>query len=353
MKKRQIIFRVAAIALMLGGGPAGSSQVGSNQFVLAGEPPFQALLVVNKAENSLVIFDPQSLQPIARVPTGEQPHEVTVSSDGRFAYVANYGTDEGPGRTISVIDIVERKEVKRVELGALTRPHGITQAGGKVYFTVEGNHAVGRYDHCANRIDWLIGTGQMKTHMVVVTPDSKKIYAANGASGTVTVIEQDETIGIVKIAQIAVGSAPEGIDLSPDGRQLWVAHLGDGGLSIIDVATDKVKRVIKAGKTPIRVKFSPDGRRVLVTDLQGGEVIIFDPVTGKEINRVEVGVVPVGILVQPDSRRAFISLPATGQIAVLDLERLTLAGKIRAGAGPDGMAWAGGISGRGKEALLK
>jgi YVTN family beta-propeller protein len=193
----------------------------------------------------------------------------------------------------------------------------------------------------------------MKTHMVVVTRDSRKIYAANAASNTVTVIEQDEVIGIVKIAHIPVGSAPEGIDLSPDGRQLWVAHLGDGGLSIIDVATDRVSRVIKAGKTPIRVKFSPDGRRVLVTDMQGGEVIVLDPVSGNELARIDVGVVPIGILIQPDSRRAFISLPATGQLAVLDLERLTLAGKISAGAGPDGMAWAGGISTAGKEALLK
>ena len=49
--------------------------------------PSPALLVLNKAANELAIVDPQSLRIVGRVPTGEGPHEVTVSSDGKYAYV--------------------------------------------------------------------------------------------------------------------------------------------------------------------------------------------------------------------------------------------------------------------------
>src|SRR5438128_7795113 len=83
-----------------------------------------ALLVLNKSENTLAIIDPATLKVVARVPTGEAPHEVAASADGRLAFVSNYGTADRPGNTISVIDIAARKEIKRVDLGALLRPHG-------------------------------------------------------------------------------------------------------------------------------------------------------------------------------------------------------------------------------------
>src|SRR5262245_2416501 len=95
-----------------------------------------SLLVLNKTENTLAIIDPATLKLLARVPTGESPHELIASADGKLAFVCNYGTAERPGNTISIIDIAARKEIKRFDLGALLRPHGITESKGKVYFTI-------------------------------------------------------------------------------------------------------------------------------------------------------------------------------------------------------------------------
>lgn len=307
-------------------------------------PP--SLLVVNKSEATLAFVDPETFHVVARAPTGEHPHEVTVSSDGKTAFVTNYGDDERPGHTISVIDIAGRRETKRINLGALIRPHGIAESGGSVYFSVEGSHAIGRYNPVSDRLDLIVGTGQMKTHMLVVTPDARKIYTANAGSNTVTVIEQDADFGVIRIAQIAVGQGPEGIDLSPDGKEVWVAHLGDGALSIIDVMTDRVKRKLVAGTTPIRLKFTPDGRQVLVTDLRSGDVIIFDSATRKRIASLQVGSAPTNILITPDSRRAFISLAGSNQLAVIDLEALVMTKTFKSGAGPDGLAWAGRVTDR-------
>src|SRR5260221_12518318 len=98
------------------------------------ETPSTALLVLNKEEAVLAIVDPASGKVVGRVPTGEGPHEMTVSSDGKLAFVGNYGA-RTPGNSISVIDLVAQKELRRVDLGPLRRPHGITFAEGKVYFT--------------------------------------------------------------------------------------------------------------------------------------------------------------------------------------------------------------------------
>jgi len=299
-----------------------------------------ALLVLCKAENSLAILDGDSLKLIGRVPTGEEPHEVVASPDGRFAFVTNYGSDENPGNSISIIDLGGLREVRRLDLGALARPHGITESGGKIYFTAEGSYAVARYDPDAQRVDAIIGTGQTKTHMLAVARGSKKVFTANAYSNSVTTIERDETTGSVKLEQIPVGTAPEGLDLSPDERELWVAQLGDGGISIIDTSANRIKRTLKAGGGPIRLKFTRDGRQVLVSDLQSGELLVLNAETGRQLRRIPVGAMPIGILVSPDGRRAFVSLATSGSISVVNLGSLSIERTLKVGQGPDGMAWA-------------
>jgi len=297
-----------------------------------------SLLVLNKADSTLAIIDPATFKVLARLPTGEAPHELTTSGDGRFAFVANYGTVERPGNTISVIDIATRKEVKRVDLGALMRPHGITEFDGKIFFTIEGSRAVARYDPAAGRIDWTMGTGQGGTHMLVVATKSRKIYTANRESNTVSSIEPAAG-GSWKMTQIAVGKAPEGIGISPDEREVWVAHRTDGGLSIIDTSSDSVKETLIVGRAPIRVKFTPDGKRVLVSNAQGGDVAVFDASTRKEVKRISIGGTPAGILIQPDGRRAFVASSQANKVFVINLEDLSVAGTIEPGKDPDGLAW--------------
>lgn len=297
------------------------------------------LLVLNKAENTLAIIDPQGYKVIAKVPTGEGPHEVIASADGKLAFVANYGTQTVLGNSLSVIDLEAKKELRRVDLGALRRPHGIVFINGKVYFTCEVNRLIARYDPAADKVDWLMGTGQDATHMLVATADAKRIYTANIRSNTVTVF--DSSIPPMKVIQIPVGNQPEGIDLSPDGKELWVGQNTEGKITIIDTATNKVKESLQTGGVPIRVKFTPDGKRVLVSSAESGELIVLDAGTRKEVKRIAVGETPVGILITPDGKRAFVATMQTGQVTAVNLADLTVIKKIEPGQGPDGLAWAG------------
>ena len=83
------------------------------------------LVVLNKEDATLVTVDPATGKVLGRVPTGEGPHEVTVSDDGKTAFVGNYGGASGPGNTISVIDLGSMKEVRRFDTKPLLRPHGV------------------------------------------------------------------------------------------------------------------------------------------------------------------------------------------------------------------------------------
>ena len=296
------------------------------------------LLILNKNEATLVMVDGKTLAIIAKIPTGDFPHEVAVSADGKTAYVANYGAQQ-PNNSLSIIDLVNRKEIKRVDLGGLWRPHGIVEADGKIYFTSEMSRTVARYNPEKGAVDWVMGTGQSATHMLVITPDKSKIFTANIASDTVTAINVGGNAAPNNIVQIAVGKQPEAIDISPDGKELWVGQNGDGAISIIDIATNKVKETFKVGKVPIRLKFTPDGNRVLISDATAGEFVVVDAKTRKELKRVNVGGTPVGIQIQPDGKRAFVALTQADLVKVFDLEKMEFTGEIKPGKTPDGMTW--------------
>src|SRR6184192_1186859 len=149
-----------------------------------------ALLVLEKSDNSLAIVDPVNLQVVARVPAGPDPHEIVASADGKLAYISNYGGSDSALNTISVIDLATRKALTPINLGALRSAHGLAFAGGKLYFTAETNKVVGRYDPAAQSVDWVLGTGQDRTHMVVVSKNLDQIVTSNVSSGTISIIEQ-------------------------------------------------------------------------------------------------------------------------------------------------------------------
>jgi len=104
------------------------------------------LLAINKGDNTIAIIDAATLKVLGTAPTGPDPHEVVASADGKLAYITNYNAGNGYANSISVVDLAARKALRPIDIGALGRPHGITIAGGKIYFTAEGAKVVGRYD---------------------------------------------------------------------------------------------------------------------------------------------------------------------------------------------------------------
>ena len=197
------------------------------------------LLVLNKEDATMVIVNPESGAVLGTVPTGQGPHELVTSADGKTAFASNYGTGPAPGHTISMIDIASGKELRRIDVAPMSRPHGLAVANGKLYFTAEAEKKVARYDPATDKIDWQFETGQNGTHMVLPAKDARTIVTSNIASDSVSVIQQAPD-GSWAQTVIPVGKGPEGLDLTPDGRELWTAHSRDGGVSIIDVATKKV-----------------------------------------------------------------------------------------------------------------
>jgi len=256
-------------------------------FLVAQSTPKEFLLALSKRDHTLAIVDPSTLKVLAKTPVGNDPHEVIASTDGSTAYVSNYGF--GAYNSLAVIDLKEQKPLPGIDLGALRGPHGLAFVGGKVWFTAEVAKAVGSYDPTTRKIDFILGTGQNRTHMIFVSDDQKRIITANVNSGTVSIIEKmpppappaypsappfgpggqiqppggdwNETV-------VKVGNGSEGFDVSPDGKQIWVANAKDGTISVIDAASNQVATTLNVNlQGANRLKFTPDGSRVFSSSL--------------------------------------------------------------------------------------
>jgi YVTN family beta-propeller protein len=318
---------IAAVLLLAGAG-------------LGAQPPAGRLLVLNKDDATMAAVDVASGKVLWSVAVGEAPHELAVSTDGKYAFASNYGTGPAPGHTISMIDLAARKELRRIDVSPLSRPHGLAVAGGKLYFTAESNKTIARYDPATDKIDWRFETGQNATHMVLVSKDLKQVYTSNIASDSVSIIEAGPG-GTWNQTVVAVGKGPEALELSPDGKEVWTAHSRDGGVSAIDVATKKVVRTIDAKTTRSnRLKLTPDGRFVLISDdVDAGALVVLERATGKEAARIPLGKSPEGIVVAPDGSRVFVAVNGDNAVAVIDPKTWRVVGRIEPGRAPDGMAF--------------
>jgi len=322
-----------------------------------------SLLVLSKHDHTLSVVDPSTLQVTAKVPVGNDPHEVIASTDGTTAYVSNYGF--GAYNTLTVVDLITSKSLGTIDLGALRGPHGLAFMDGKVWFTSEVAKSVGRYDPATHKIDLILGTGQNRIHMIYVSADTQHVVATNVNSGTVSLIDKE----VVQTPQgpppdapngsggpppppgppmprtdwnetvVPVGHGSEGFDVSPDRKEIWVANAQDGTVSIIDYASKKVVQTLTANVSRAnRLKFTPDGKRVLIS--AGPDLVILDAATRAEIKRLSIGHGGGGVLVQPDGARAFVSCSPDNYVAVIDLHTLEVVRHLQAGGEPDGLAWA-------------
>ncbi|HEU4535308.1 MAG TPA: beta-propeller fold lactonase family protein [Polyangiaceae bacterium] len=362
--------RAAALALALAGAaalgcssPAPARPGASGPDAGAARAPAgdeRTLVVLNKEDGTASLVDLATMQARATLPTGEGPHEVAVSPDGRRAVVANYGAKE-PGRTLTVLDLGRRAVTATVDLGEHRRPHGIAWLadGRRVAVTSEASRALLIVDVDGGAVT-PVAVGQEGTHMVALSPDRRHAYTANIKSSTVSMIDLERG-AVVRTAPTP--PLPEAIDVSPDGREVWVAPMkvrppeeAEGAVAVLDAQTlGQLATFPCGGRMPNRLRFTPDGKFVLVSNAASGNVTMFDarartPVATVALPRdaakgppeegdpFVASAVPLGILVTADARRAFVATAAHDEIALLDLASRRVSGFLRTGKGPDGMA---------------
>ena len=301
----------------------------------------------------LSIVDARTLAVVARMPLGEDPHEVVVGPDDRTAYVSQLG--DGRLRTIARVDLVGRRTLTPLNVAPLEGVHGLAVEGGKLWVSAVGSKAVGVVDLAAGRVTHVLGTGQENSHMLWLSRDGRRLLVANAGSGTMSLFTLTEPrvntgaatayAGTADVPDwkgklLEVGQKAEGFAVSPDEREAWVGN-DDGSISVLDLVAGVVAARFDAGtRGANRVRFTPDGARVVVTLHTGKDLVVLDAKTRTVVKRVPIEERGAsGIAMQPDGKRVFIACPRDHFVAVVDLEKLERVATVDVGREPDGIVW--------------
>ena len=301
------------------------------------------LIVTNKTPATATIIDLATGRTLATLPTGQGPHEVVVSADGRTAVVTDYGA-QVPGQSLTVIDVMGKSVRKTIPLGEYRRPHGIVFLPGDtlVAVTSETHRAVLTVDLRSGAIVRVAMTNQAGSHMVGVTADGRRGYTGDIGSNTVT--ELDLVSGAV-LRRFDVPAQPEAINVTSDGREVWVGSNATGKVSAVDLSSGAVTTAAEGFSWPYRVLFTPDHATVMLPDYRGNALRFVDRASKRELSRLTLdGAGPQGITLGAGARHAFLSLSNEGRVAIIDLSTRTVVGHVAAGATPDGVAYSSRVS---------
>ena len=313
------------------------------------------LVVANKAEATASLIDLGSGEVIRTLPTGDGPHEVGISPDGRFALVSNYGKRGDGGDSLTLIDVQTAEVVKTISLAPYSRPHGVEWMDARrAAVTVEADRALAIVDIESGEVVSAIDTGQEVSHMVALDPDGQRAYIANIGSGSVTVVDLAEG---KRIRNIATGEGAEGVAVSATGDRIWVTNRAEGTVTVLDGGTLETIRQISSPGFPIRATTTPQGQ-VLVTRAEAGDLVIYNDENLEEVRTVSFDLtsmgdhgerlfsdrfgdssVPIGVVVDDSGNLAYVAHANADVITEVNTETGEVIRMLRAGKEPDGMGF--------------
>lgn len=308
------------------------------------------LYIVNKRSSSITVFDLYQGKEITEIPIEVEPHDPTTLTDQSKVVVTNYGTPEVLGKSITVINAKTNTIEKTIELEGSIAPHGIVAfpKSNKVGVVTDIGNNLLVVDVAKGIVEKNIPTQQVVSHLLVLDPKKPLAYVSNINSGSVSVIDLEKE-KVIKI--IPCGFKTEGIDITPDGSEIWVTNNKENTISVINTTTYQITNTLPAGKESLRLKFSIDGKHCLVTNATDGTISVYDQHTKKQIKTIQLhgkaNLVekilyhtprPVGILIHPNGQYAFVANSNANKIEVIDMKTFTLVSNIGTAKIPDGLA---------------
>jgi YVTN family beta-propeller protein len=328
------VFPSAALSILTAAACASGGGVAAQR---AQGPTAGVLLVANQQAASASLVD-LATGAVTEIPVGTGPHETAISSDGRLGVVTVYGA-QTPGNQLAVIDMRTKAVARTIDLGAYRRPHDVQFLPGsttRVVVTSEASQKVVEVDVAAGTVGADAETRAQGSHMLALADDGRTLFTANVGAGGVSRVDLGAH---AFVSQLPVAARTEGIAITPDGREVWVGSNTAGTVSIVDVASNAVVATIPSLGMPYRIAISRDGRRALVPDPEGNRVHVLD-VAGRRLLG-EIGGIgsPRGVDFTPDGRTAFVTLGPEAAVLVVDVEGRRVLATHRVGTAPDGVAW--------------
>lgn len=277
----------------------GTIQVGNQPHALCAPADGRTLFTTVESEKNLKIIDTIANRVLGVIPVGGKPNECAATPDGKYVGVPLRDHD-----AVDIIDVAAKKVVKELPV---KEPHNCFNSGNNhdLYVSSMGSQEIEVIDLKTMAYSARIPAGGIPRPYAVAN-DERNLYIAltNLHGFAIADISGRKVVERVELppappldCPLEVNTPTHGLALTPDGRELWVTSLADGGVYVYDVATKKISPMIPVGKCPNWVAFSPDGRYSAVSNSDTNDCSIIDVRTRREVARVKVGKSPKRVLV--------------------------------------------------------
>jgi YVTN family beta-propeller protein len=269
----------------------------------------RTLYVTNDLGNSLTAINPRSGKPERTIPV-DDPYNMYFTPGGRYAIV--------------VAERLRRLDFRNAHTFALHHSLSVPCTGiDHVDFAADGSYLIGscefsgqlvkvdvRSERVVSVLDLPDGrAGQPQD--VRISPDGRLFYVADLTANGVWKVDGDR---FKVVGFIATGKGAHGLYPSRNGKELYVSNRGEGSVSVISFARQRVvaKWRIPGGGSPDMGGVSADGRVLWLSGRYNSEVYAISTRTGRLLARIPVGVGPHGLCVWPQPGR--YSLGHTGNM---------------------------------------
>jgi YVTN family beta-propeller protein len=204
-----------------------------------------------------------------------------------------------------------------------------------LYVTSANSASVTPVNTATNKAGKPIGVGSAP-QQIAITPNGRTVYVADGGTDAVVPID---TATNKAGKPIGVGSAPQQIAITPNGRTVYVADGGTDAVVPIDTATNKAGTPIKVGAGPLAIAITPNGKTAyVITDHSAAGTSFVTPVnlaTGKAGKPIKVGgAFAEFIAITPDGKMVYVLSDAPGTVTAIRTATNTVARVIKVGKAP-------------------
>ena len=199
------------------------------------------------------------------IPVGKVPKYLAVSPDRRWLVVSNWS-----GEDISIVDVAQAKEVKRVHVGRNPRGLAITADSSQVFVALMGEGRVATVSLSSGDVTQVVSVGGGARHLNL-SGDGQWLYVTLNEESSVVKLDA-RTLN--PIGRAITGTQPRSAALSQDGRYLYVVNYESATASKVRTSDMTVVDTVETFANPIGITYDDEAQQLWVS-CYVGRILIF------------------------------------------------------------------------------
>ncbi|MCI0435157.1 MAG: hypothetical protein L0271_16185 [Gemmatimonadetes bacterium] len=265
-------------------------------------PDGTELYFSNEVERTLDIVSVQTLNVAKKIPLSGRPNNVAITPDGRKIYVAI----RDPGAFVDVIDLQAGKVVKSIPTAGGVHNVYVTPDGAHVVAGMIAARTLTVIDARTDEPVWSMEfDGGVRPMAFENKPDGStgRIFVQISDFHGFYVIDfaKREVVRKVTMPELPItrvdddglqGSPGHGLAVSPDGTQIWSTSKPTNHVYAWTLPDLEFIGGVAVGSHPDWLTMTPDGRYLYSANAGSNDVSVIDTKLMREVVRIPVGQVP-------------------------------------------------------------